>query len=125
MQLSEERLGDACLLKASGRIDRAAVETFRTALQPYLEQCKPGGHVIVLDLSAIDYISSLGFQVLLVAQRRAKAQYGSIAIAALQPGVKAIFEVANFGSVIRCFESVRDALAELSYSALASYTPRA
>ena len=125
MQLSEERLGDACLLKASGRIDRAAVETFRTALQPYLEQCKPGGHVIVLDLSAIDYISSLGFQVLLVAQRRAKAQYGSIAIAALQPGVKAIFEVANFGNVIRCFESVRDALAVLSHSALASYTPRA
>ncbi|MDO8597618.1 MAG: STAS domain-containing protein [Sulfuricaulis sp.] len=125
MQLSEERLGDACLLKASGRIDRAAVESFRTALQPYLEQCKPGGHVIVLDLSAIDYISSLGFQVLLVAQRRAKAQYGSIAIAALQPGVKAIFEVANFGNVIRCFESVRDALAVLSHSALASYTPRA
>ncbi len=125
MQLSEERLGDACLLKASGRIDRAAVESFRTALQPYLEQCKPGGLVIVLDLSAIDYISSLGFQVLLIAQRRAKAQYGSIAIAALQPGVKAIFEVANFGNVIRCFESVRDALAVLSHSALASYTPRA
>jgi len=125
MQLSEERIGDALLLKASGRIDRASVDTFKTALLPHLEQCKPGGHVIVLDLSAIDYISSLGFQVLLVAQRRAKAQYGSIAIAALQPGVKAIFEVANFASVIRCFESVRDAFAELSPSALASYTPRA
>lgn len=123
MQLSEERIGDALLLKASGRIDRASVDTFKTALTPHLEQCKPGGHVIVLDLSAVDYVSSLGFQVLLIAQRRAKAQYGSIAIAALQPGVKAIFEVANFASVIRCFESVRDAFAELSPAALALYKP--
>jgi len=125
MQLSEEHIGDALLLKASGRIDRASVDTFRTALLPHLEQCKPGGHVIVLDLAAVDYVSSLGFQVLLVAQRRAKTRSGSIAIAALQPGVKAIFEVANFSNVIRCFESVRDAFAVLSPAALALYKPGA
>lgn len=122
MQLIEERIGDALLLKASGRIDRTSGETFKTALQPYLEQCKPGGHVIVLDFSAIEYISSVGLQVLLVAQRRAKTQYGVIAIAALQPGVKAIFEIANFSQVIRSYDSVQNALAELSPSALASYT---
>jgi anti-anti-sigma factor len=122
MQLIEERIGEALLLKASGRIDRATADPFKTALQPHLEQCKPGGPVIVLDFSAIEYISSVGFQVLLVAQKRAKAQYGVIAIAALQPGVKAIFEIANFSKVIRCYDSVRDALAELSPSSLASYT---
>jgi len=125
MQLIEERIGDALLLKASGRIDRTTADSFKTALLPHLEQCKPGGHVIVLDFSAIDYISSVGFQVLLVAQRRAKTQYGVIALAALQPGVKAVFEIANFSKVIRCYDSVRDALAELSPSALASYTPGA
>lgn len=122
MQLIEERIGGALLLKASGRIDRTTADNFKTALQPYLEQCKPGGHVIVLDFSAIEYISSVGFQVLLVAQKRAKAQYGTLAIAALQPGVKAIFEIANFSKVIRNYDSVRNALAELSPSALASYT---
>ena len=125
MQLIEERVGDALLLKASGRIDRTTADSFKAALQPHLEQCKLGGHIIVLDFSAIDYISSVGFQVLLVAQKRAKAQYGVIALAALQPGVKAIFEIANFSKVIRCYDSVRDALAELSPSALASYTPGA
>ena len=123
MQLIEERVGDALLLKASGRIDRTTADSFKAALQPHLEQCKPGGHIIVLDFSAIDYISSVGFQVLLVAQKRAKAQYGVIALAALQPGVKAIFEIANFSKVIRCYDSVRIALAELSPAALASYTP--
>lgn len=123
MQLIEERVGDALLLKASGRIDRTTADSFKAALQPHLEQCKPGGHIIVLDFSAIDYISSVGFQVLLVSQKRAKSQYGVIALAALQPGVKAIFEIANFSKVIRCYDSVRNALAELSPAALASYTP--
>jgi len=122
MQLTEERIGNALLLKASGRLDSATADTFKAALQPYLEQCKPGGHVIVLDFSAIEYVSSMGFQVLLVAQNRAKTQHGSIAVAALQPGVKAVFEIANFSRAIRCFDSVRDAIAELSPSALASYT---
>ncbi len=125
MQLIEQRVGDALLLKASGRIDRTTADSFKTALQPYLEQCKPGGHVIVLDFSAIEYISSVGFQVLLVAQKRAKTQYGVIALAALQPGVKTVFEIANFSKVIRSYDSVRNALAELSPSALASYTPEA
>ena len=125
MQLSEQRLGDAILLRTSGRIDRSSVDTFKAALQPHLDQCKPGGLVIVLDLSATDYVSSLGFQVLLVAQRRAKIQYGALALAALQPGVKAIFEVANFSNVIRCYDSVREAFVELSPSALAEYTPGA
>lgn len=122
MQLIEERIADALLLKASGRIDRTTADSFKTALQPHLEQCKPGGHVIVLDFSAIEYISSVGFQVLLVAQKRAKTQYGVIALAALQPGVKTVFEIANFSKVIRCYDSVRNALTELAPSALASYT---
>ncbi len=122
MQIIEARIGDALLLKASGRIDSTTAETFKTSLQRYLEQCKPGGHVIVLDFSAVDYISSMGFQVLLVAQKRVKTQFGIIAIAALQPGVKTISEMANFSRMIRSFDSVRDALAELSPSALASYT---
>ncbi len=125
MQLLERRVGDALILKAAGRIDRTTADPFKAALQPYLEQCKPGGHVIVLDFSAIDYISSVGFQVLLVAQKRVKSQFGVIALAALQPGVKAIFEIANFSKVIRSFDSVRDAIAELAPDSLASYTPGA
>ena len=122
MQLTDQRIGNALLLKVSGRIDRASADDFKKALGPYLAQCKPGGVVLVLDFSAVEYISSIGFQVLLVAQRQAKTQYGAIAVAALQPGVKSIFEIANFSKVIRCHESVRDALADLSPLALASYT---
>lgn len=121
MQLTEQRIGNALLLKVSGRLDRATADAFKTALEPHLEQCKPGGHVIVLDFSSLEYISSAGFRILLLGQRRAKTQAGAFAVAALQSGVKEVFDISNFARVIRCYESVRDALSELSPAALASY----
>jgi anti-anti-sigma factor len=121
MQLTEQRVGDALVLKASGRIDHATAESFRKALQPYLDQCKQGD-ALVLDMSDIEYISSVGFQVLLAAQRKAKSHQISLAVAALRPAVKGIFEMANFAKAIRCFDTVRDAFAEIAPKALASYT---
>ena len=124
MDFKEQRIGNALLLKPSGRIDHASADAFKSALLPYLEQCKGGGDVVVLDFSAIEYISSIGFQVLLVAQRKAKKQLGALAIASLQPAVQSTFEMANFAGAIRCFASVRDALAEMSWSALNAYTQK-
>ena len=121
MQLIEQRVGDAMVLKTSGRIDHATAESFRKALQPYLDRCKQGD-ALVLDMSDIEYISSVGFQVLLAAQRKAKSNQISLAVAALRPAVKGIFEMANFAKAIRCFDTVRDALAEIAPKALASYT---
>lgn len=124
MELNEQRVGNALLLKPKGRIDHASADAFKTALLPYLEQCKVGGDVLVLDFSAIEYISSIGFQVLLLAQRKARGQLGKLAVAALQPAVRSTFEIANFAGVIRNFESVRDALHELSWSAFSTYSQK-
>jgi len=121
MQLIEQRIGNALVLSAAGRIDHATAESFRKALQPYLEQSKHGD-ALVLDMSEIEYISSVGFQVLLAAQRKSKAQQVSLAVAALRPAVKGIFEMANFAKAIRCFDNVRDALAEIAPKAVDSYT---
>jgi anti-anti-sigma factor len=121
MHLIERRVGNALLLAASGRIDHASAERFKAALQPHLEQCKAGSDVIVLDLSAVEYISSVGLRVLMLAAKQVKLQAGAIGVAALQPVVKEIFDISKFNLVIPCFAGVRDALAALSPSALASY----
>jgi anti-anti-sigma factor len=122
MQFTEQRFGNALLLKITGRIDRDSSDSFNAALQPHLENCKIGGNVLLLDFSAVQYMSTLGFQVLLRAQQWAKKQSGSFAVAALQGGVKDVFTTANFAKVIRYYESVETALAEMSYSAYTAYT---
>jgi anti-sigma B factor antagonist/stage II sporulation protein AA (anti-sigma F factor antagonist) len=121
MLLTDRRIGNALVLAAAGRIDHGTAEAFKSALQPHLGQCKAGGDVVVLDFSAVEYISSVGLRVLMLAAKQAKTQGGAIAVAALQPVVSEIFGISKFALVIPCFAGVRDALAELSPSAAASY----
>ena len=121
MHVTEQRFGNALLLLVSGRIDGDTADAFSAALQPHLNNCKIGGDVLLLDFADVEYISSLGFQVLLRAQRMTKTQSGSFAIATPQGGVKAVFDTANFANVIRCYESVDKALSEMSYSAYIIY----
>ncbi len=121
MQLTHRRIGNVVILAASGRIDHASADGFKAALQPHLAQCKADGDVVVLDFSGVEYISSVGLRVLMLAAKQAKGQQGSVAVAALQPVVSEIFEISKFTLVVSCFAGVRDALAELAPAALASY----
>lgn len=110
MELSSARHGDTVVLSPRGRIDHARAEAFKTALGPHLTQAGPG-HPLVLDLGGVDYIASVGLRVLMLASRQVRAQGGTIAVAALQPLVREIFEISKFTLVFPCFASVADALA--------------
>ena len=120
MQLSDRQVGNTLVLKPTGRLDHATTEAFRTALQPHLDRCKDAG-VVVLDMSGVEYISSVGLRVLMLAAKQVRTQGGAIAVAALQPVVREIFEISRFNLVIPSFDDVRQALAQLSPSALGSY----
>jgi anti-anti-sigma factor len=121
MQFIEQRYDNALLIKVAGRLDRDSADEFKATLLPHVEKCRPGGHVLLLDFSDLEYISSLGFQVLLLAQQKARTQSGSFGIAALQPQVKSVLDVANFAKVIRCHDTVEKALGVMSHSAHTAY----
>ena len=113
MVLSSARHGDVVVVSPRGRIDHASAEGFKTALGPYLAQAGPG-RPVVLDLAGVEYIASVGLRVLMLASRQARAQGGTILVAALQPLVREIFEISKFTMVLPCFPSVADALADLA-----------
>jgi len=54
----------------------------------------------------VDYISSAGLRVLMIASRRAKAQQGVFAIAALQPMVQEVFAISRFNLIVPCYVTV-------------------
>ena len=112
--MTDQQMGNARVLKISGRIDHDSAQLFKSALQPHLEHCKAGEDVVVLDFSGVEYVSSGAFRVLFQAHKQVQAQQGALAIAGLQPVVKEIFELGKFIQVIKCFDDVRGALAELS-----------
>ena len=118
MQIRSKPYGDVLVLMPEGRIDHANSETFRSSLAPYIEKCASGGQKLVLDLAGVDYISSAGLRCFMLAEKQAKAQGGTIVVAAMQPVVKEIFEISRFTLVFATFATVREALAKLSPAAL-------
>lgn len=121
MELSPRRLADTLVVSPTGRIDQSTADTFQTALAPILAECGAGKDRLVLDFSALEYISSAGLRVLMLAAKQAKAQGGTIVISGLQPLVAEIFQITRFTMVFTITPTVRDALAKVSADALAAF----
>jgi anti-anti-sigma factor len=100
----------AVVLAPTGRIDHASAERFEAALIPQLGACTAGGPACVLDMKAVDYISSVGLRVLMIAHKQTQAQGGRLTIAALTPLVREVFEISRFDKVFEVFASVEEAL---------------
>src|SRR5262249_25915531 len=118
MNVRSTRFGDTLVLAPTGRVDHTSADAFNAALDGPLDGCGPGRDHIVLDFCALDYISSAGLRVLMVARKRAKAQGGTLVIAALQPVVREIFTISRFDAIFEVFPSVGEALASVSERAL-------
>ena len=109
MEIGERRDGDILVLSPSGRIDNATSPAFQAKL---LAALTPGAAVLV-DFSAVEYISSAGLRALMMGSKQSKAAGGGLAVAALGPVVKEIFEISRFSLVVQVFDTAADALAGL------------
>ena len=114
MDLSERRADRAVVLAPAGRIDMATADQLRERLIPMVTDAGRSGEGVVLDFSGVDYISSAGLRVLMLAAKEAKASGGRIAVAALQPLVSEIFQISRFDKVLPCHRGVDEALAAVS-----------
>ncbi len=110
IELFPRKIEGILILSPEGRIDHSNAEALRLALEPYLLDCKPGGHKIVLDLSRLNYISSAGLRILMIASKQVKSQQGVVVVAAMQPIVREIFDISKFTFVFKCFNSVDEAI---------------
>ena len=121
MNVTSRRFANAVVVHAAGRLDQDTCEGFKADLLRFVEAAAGGGGAIVLDLSALEYVSSAGLRCFMLASRQAKAQHGRIFVAALQPMVAEIFQISHFNLVFQVFPSVRDAIAAVSAEAAAAF----
>src|SRR6185503_15013904 len=92
VELTERRAGSAVVLAPSGRIDMGTADKLKERLLPLVGEAGKSGHGVVLDFAGVDYISSAGLRVLMLAAKDARAAGSKIAVAALQPLVNEIFQ---------------------------------
>ena len=117
MELTERRAGKTVVLAPAGRIDMATADQFRERLIPLITSAAAGGESVVLDFSDVDYISSAGLRVLMLAAKEARSSGSKIAVAALQPLVNEIFQISRFDKVLPCHGAVNEAVAAVSAAA--------
>jgi anti-sigma B factor antagonist len=119
VQFQSRHFGSIAVATPAGRLDHSAADGFEHSLLPLAEDAQSAA--LVVDLANVDYISSVGLRVLMLAARAARARNARIAAVALQPIVAEIFAISRFDSVFEMFASLRDALAAMSPDARAAY----
>ena len=83
--------------KLAGRLDGASSASHEKALQSLLV-----GDVdsIDIDLSELDYVSSAGLRVLLVAAKAAKAKGGKVTLLSPKPSTLEVLKISGFDKII-------------------------
>ncbi|MCP3955541.1 MAG: STAS domain-containing protein, partial [Desulfobacterales bacterium] len=103
-------------------IDHKTVKDFENALTPFLEVDNPAADTkIILDLKGLEFLTSAGLRMLMIAAKTCGKQSRDIAVAALQPIVQEIFTISRFDLVLKVFPTVPEALETLSPGALPAY----
>jgi anti-sigma B factor antagonist len=97
MDLTSVKIGAATVLDALGRIDGVTAKALEEKL---LGLIKEGPHALIIDFARVDYISSAGLRVLLVAAKQSKAAHCKFALCSLKAQVRDVFDISGFGTII-------------------------
>src|SRR5918993_1364252 len=106
MEIRSAEDGGVMVIGVSGRLDSVTSDALDKEVQT---QLAAGRTRLVFDLSALDYISSSGLRVFLLAARALRGK-GSLALAAPQPKVQQVFDIAGMGSMVTIYASTTAAV---------------
>jgi anti-anti-sigma factor len=98
-------------LAFKGRLDAASAPQAETAVKEFLGSGKTS---LLLDLSGLEYISSAGLRVLLLANKALKQKSGALALCGVKGTVQEVLDVSGFTALFKVAASATEALSELN-----------
>lgn len=98
----------AVVLKVTGRMDAVQATTFEEECRAWVDR---GAGTLIVDLSELAYISSLGLRSFVVIGKLQQEKGGSLRLCCLTGLVKQVFEITRLNSLFPIHESVSAALA--------------
>ncbi|HKW14986.1 MAG TPA: STAS domain-containing protein [Candidatus Krumholzibacteria bacterium] len=120
--ISEERAGanpPVAVLTLKGTIETTNASGLEETLARIVdERC----YRIVVDLGAVTYISSAGWGIFISEIKRIRRNGGDIKLAAMSPEVREVFDLLEFGNILKPYERPADALRDFA-SASSNTTP--
>ena len=103
----KEKIANFTILKIKGRIDTIRSSGLEAEINQLFDS---GENNLIFNCSGMDYISSSGLRVFLIAQKKAKAVNGKLYLCNMQPAIQEIFRISGFSNLFRIFTTQEEAL---------------
>lgn len=108
MEITTKQFKSCDMLTVSGRVDSSTAPQLAEALESITGN---GRYKIVLDMNALEYMSSAGFRALLSNQRECKRyNRGEIVLASVPQRVQEALELAGFTELFKSFDESVEAV---------------
>jgi anti-anti-sigma factor len=108
-----ESIGNITLVIPHGRLDFGAAAGFQAEVERALAGASRSTGVLI-DCAGLDYVSSAGLRVFLLATRVAMRSGVAFAVCSLRPAVREVFDVSGFGQLIAVHADRSHAIAQMS-----------
>ena len=105
MEITEKKENNFTIISFTGRLDASSAPEAEQKLNESIEASSK----LIINLAALDYISSAGLRVLLVAAKKIRHSSGSLALCDMQEGVKEVFDISGFSSIFNIYASSEEA----------------
>jgi anti-anti-sigma factor len=107
MEITTRTQKDVTLVGFAGNLDSNTSPEAQQALDGILAG---GGRKIVVDFTALDYISSAGLRVLLGTAKRLRGGGGALRLFGLNDTVREVFQISGFSTILAVYPTEADAL---------------
>lgn len=110
MNLEQEHRDDILVLRPRGRLDSSSSPELERLLT---EQLDAGSQRLVLDFSDLEYISSAGLRVVLLAGKKLRASKGKMVLVSLQDMVREVFDMSGFLALFAVADTLDEGLTQV------------
>ena len=107
MEITEDKTGSVIILILKDRLDANTSDSLQEKLFASIDG---GADRFAVNFVDLDYISSAGLRVLLLAMKKLKSIHGKIVRYALREQIQEVFDIAGFSPVFPFFDSREEAL---------------
>ncbi len=102
IEVAEERNDDVLVLLPVGRLDSGNARSFESVV---MDRIGSGELRLIVDFSRLDFISSSGMRVLLIAAKALKANEGKLVLCEMKNHIEEVFRISGFDRIIPIKES--------------------
>ena len=107
MTIQQQTINDILVLRPSGRLDSTNALEFERAVVDILDA---GHSKLIFDFAELDYISSAGLRIILLAGKKMRTVKGNLALSNLRANVHEVFQMSGFQTIFNIYPSIQEAI---------------